>query len=76
MWKTRKPPTPLDFDAIVSETFEHRAPSLNGAVNGTASTSVTPPSDNNGQNGQVVLKDQRKLSLKDNLELFVSRFVP
>ncbi|KXN89035.1 Ubiquitin-activating enzyme E1-like protein [Leucoagaricus sp. SymC.cos] len=42
MWKNRQPPTPLDFDAIMSES------------------------------SQAVLRDQRKLSLKDNLELFVS----
>jgi ubiquitin-like 1-activating enzyme E1 B len=78
MWKTRQPPTPLDFDGIMSDTFVHHSRAVNGTANGTAtpSTSTSASSSTpNGESSQIVLRDQRKLSLKDNLELFVSRFV-
>ncbi|KAF9450853.1 hypothetical protein P691DRAFT_664436 [Macrolepiota fuliginosa MF-IS2] len=74
MWKNRQPPTPLDFDAIMDGTFVHRVSAINGTANGSgnASTSTTSLSESSGQASQAVLKDQRRLSLKDNLELFVS----
>lgn len=73
MWKNRQPPTPLDFDAIMSGTFIYRPTIANGGPNGSTNTPAVPPSESNGQSSQAVLRDQRKLSLKDNLELFVSR---
>lgn len=84
MWRSRAPPLPLDFDAILDGTFVLRqgisngkadAPTVNGsghngsangfkpAVNGTA---PLPPSG---------LKDQRELTLQDNVLLFVSRYI-
>jgi ubiquitin-like 1-activating enzyme E1 B len=83
MWKSRSPPTPLDYDAILKGTFTTQ----NG--NGVASSSSSVASgsgQNNGSskpvtNGQAngtasasSLKDQRALSLKDNLDLFISRW--
>ncbi|KAG6333441.1 hypothetical protein ID866_5643 [Astraeus odoratus] len=84
MWRSRAAPTPLDFDAIEKGTFvvkepikstvgvngsSSSKPQINGYVNGSATTS-TPASKTNGTNGG--LKDQRALSLQDNLALFVS----
>ena len=84
MWRSRAPPTPLDFDSIMDGSFDLKGvPSL--TVNAVASGSGSDPSSsfaklNNGQlngNGNIPfgegLKDQRALTLKDNLELFVSR---
>ena len=77
MWRSRSPPTPLDFDSIMDGSFD-----LNGATNAVASGSGSDLSSKlpNGQlngNGNIPLgeglKDQRALTLKDNLELFVSR---
>src|SRR5262245_21600455 len=138
MWRTRAPPTPLDFDAIMDGSFNQstsaikgpNVTSTNGAtssstLNGIASSSssktrstiatestrrqpsrraktqtavsttnvkangVKGKRDRKGKGVQKTnghesshgeatgpaagLKDQRKLSLKDNVELFVSR---
>jgi hypothetical protein len=70
MWKTRSPPTSLDFDAISDGTFQSQNNRMSEndygskSVNGHAAGSNQPP----------VLKDQRALTLKDNLDLFVSRY--
>jgi ubiquitin-like 1-activating enzyme E1 B len=123
MWRTRAPPTPLDYDTIIHDSSSS-APSLvtNGVMSvpvisksiNSASATRTQPSRkvkstrsvsvpkaetngikrNSGRKGKEVeknvngaeklqsnetanqsagLKDQRRLSLKDNLELFVSR---
>ncbi|KAK7062646.1 E1 ubiquitin-activating protein uba2 [Paramarasmius palmivorus] len=70
MWRARTPPTPLDFDAILQGTFALPTPSssaaasTNGQVNGKSNGAET--SANAG------LKDQRALTLKDNLSLFIS----
>ncbi|KAI0646080.1 hypothetical protein C8Q79DRAFT_960915 [Trametes meyenii] len=93
MWRSRAPPTPLDFDAIRAGSFVLArqtqngtavpVPTTNGQVNGTGggstsaertlngggATSSTPPTAAASSTG---LKDQRALSLQDNLELFVS----
>ncbi|KIY50229.1 hypothetical protein FISHEDRAFT_64888 [Fistulina hepatica ATCC 64428] len=68
MWRSREPPVPLDFDAIMNGEFvfpakqrSSGAPAVNGHSNGIK---VSPSTDS--------LKDQRELSLKDNLSLFVS----
>ncbi|RDB30882.1 Ubiquitin-activating enzyme E1-like [Hypsizygus marmoreus] len=70
MWRSRAPPVPLDFDAILDGSFV-----LRGEANGVPSTSTSNNSNNvNGQpNGVAVasLKDQRALSLRDNVLLFV-----
>ncbi|KAF7327636.1 Ubiquitin-like modifier activating enzyme 2 [Mycena kentingensis (nom. inval.)] len=81
MWRSRAPPTPLDFDAILDDTFvlarEAPAaiqpnghangvlPKTNGTANAEASTSSAPAAGSG-------LKDQKQLSLKDNVLLFVS----
>ena len=62
MWKHRRPPTALDHDAILSDTFY---PSLD-TVNGSP---LEPLSS-----GTTKLKDQRQLSLKDNVILFDRRY--
>ncbi|KAH9475882.1 Ubiquitin-activating enzyme E1-like [Psilocybe cubensis] len=77
MWKSRSPPTPLDYDAILDETFSI------GKGNGTTSSSAVASGSGtnyspslkgyaNGSAGTSHLKDQRALTLKDNLELFIS----
>ena len=77
MWRSREPPTPLDFEGIRSGTFvlskkAHKedaaaqsAPKATGAANGSTSNGASTSG----------LKDQRALSLKDNVDLFVARFV-
>ncbi|KAF9020239.1 hypothetical protein BDZ89DRAFT_1020326 [Hymenopellis radicata] len=71
MWRSRTPPVPLNFDGIMDGTFSLRqnAPPTNGqsngqpVVNGSTSTNGSTP---------AAIKDQRALSLKDNVSLFVS----
>lgn len=61
MWKSRSPPIPLDYEGIMHDSFVLRpngVPAVNGQANGAA-----PPK----------LKDQRALSLKDNVVLFIDR---
>jgi hypothetical protein len=86
MWRSRAPPTPLDFDKILNDSFvlpnAALLPQVNGGslekssrqayVNGNESSSNGQPSVSNPSSE---LKDQRMLTLKENLELFVSRFV-
>ena len=86
MWRSRSPPTPLDFDSIMNGSFH-----LNGVGFSTANTvasgsgsrytissSVKLPNGQVNGNGSIPLgeglKDQRALTLKENLELFVSRW--
>lgn len=86
MWRSRAPPTPLEFDAIRAGTFVLARNAQNGAAvpqtNGTTGSSATEKQLNGGSmsssaeaNG-AKLKDQRTLTLQDNLELFVVRCVP
>ncbi|KAF9479531.1 hypothetical protein BDN70DRAFT_932510 [Pholiota conissans] len=83
MWKSRSPPTPLDYDSILDGTFQPST-QINGnatpaAVNAVASGSSLTNGASSSANGKVNgvtntsnLKDQRALTLKDNLELFIS----
>lgn len=66
MWKSRSPPTPLDFDTILNDTFQSHQNSV--SVNDSASNGHRSES-----NQAPILKDQRALTLKDNLVLFISR---
>jgi ubiquitin-like 1-activating enzyme E1 B len=81
MWRSREKPTSLDFDAIMDGSFVVKEPSKSGAapanskqqpnghINGDAKASISA-----SQKGQSGLKDQRALSLQENLSLFVSRY--
>ncbi|KAH8813723.1 hypothetical protein DL96DRAFT_1625225 [Flagelloscypha sp. PMI_526] len=62
MWRARAPPTPLDWDAIFNGSLQLPASS---APPTQASTSAST----NGDASQ--LKDQKSLTLKENLELFI-----
>lgn len=89
MWRSRSPPVPLDFDKIMDGSFVLR-PEQPGQVNGVdsngASGSGSKISTNqpNGQangtsNGTAPtasagLKDQKALTLRDSLVLFVARY--
>jgi len=82
MWKSRSPPTPLDYDAILKGAFTTQngngvASSSSSVASGSGQSNGSSKSVTNGQvNGNASsssLKDQRALSLKDNLDLFVSR---
>ncbi|KAJ3758524.1 hypothetical protein EV360DRAFT_43688 [Lentinula raphanica] len=64
MWKHRAPPVPLAYDTIINGSFVGVDSSQ--ALNGTTGAS----GQTNGS--KVVMKDQKKLTLKENLELFVS----
>ncbi|KAF8908185.1 hypothetical protein CPB84DRAFT_1813393 [Gymnopilus junonius] len=90
MWRSRSPPIPLDYDAILDGTFKApthtkangtAAPNMNANgnavasgsgtnTNGSAASSTSTSANNNG--ATTSLKDQRTLTLKDNLELFIS----
>ena len=87
MWRFRDKPVPLDFDLIQSNQFVLRGHSvsavdlsadgvtahLNGSAashNGISATSTPKESATRSDHG---LKDQRSLSLQENLALFVSR---
>lgn len=80
MWRSREKPTPLDFDAIVDGSFVVKEPTKNiasssnskGQVNGHVNGDVTKSASSSKGNGG--LKDQRALTLQDNLALFVSRY--
>ncbi|KAG8910652.1 E1 ubiquitin-activating protein uba2, partial [Tulasnella sp. 408] len=81
MWKARTPPTPLDRDLILTDKFVAPAvpapsssePSgrANAKVtaNGTGSSTI-PNGGVASSSSQAKLKDQRQLSLKDNVQLF------
>lgn len=79
MWRSRSPPVPLDFDAIMDETFVLRDDGTPKPTelrsNGGSKPHVATNGQSNGINGSVGLKDQRSLSLRDNLVLFVDRCV-
>ncbi|KAL4063733.1 hypothetical protein J3A83DRAFT_4104531 [Scleroderma citrinum] len=83
MWRSRAAPTPLDFDTIENGTFVVKEPMkssggvsrsssgkplASGHINGNGPISTSAP---NGTTN-VGLKDQRALSLQDNLALFIS----
>src|SRR3954470_24824807 len=86
MWLNPAPPVPLDFDQIQIGSF--LLPSLSEVR--TDKASKTPTSSKQQTNGclpyaaqnepsasQITgLKDQKELTLQENLELFISRFVP
>ncbi|KAG7439796.1 uncharacterized protein BT62DRAFT_976503 [Guyanagaster necrorhizus] len=66
MWRSRAPPIPLEFDAILDDTFVLRQNDPSNGQNRQASTSRAA----NGHSSAI--KDQRPLSLRDNVLLFVS----
>ena len=76
MWKTRAPPVPLSFEGIKNGTFIPRGKHTNAITsNGTA----TPVNSQNGHGAStsttgVGLRDQKALTLQDNLGLFISRY--
>lgn len=63
MWRTRERPEPLDYDAILSESFvlrgelQTRMSLFNGVPNGTL---------------HAGLKDQQALTLPESLDLLIS----
>lgn len=76
MWKTRAPPVPLSFEGIKDGTFILRGKPTDMI---TSNGMVTPTNSQNGHDAStsaatVGLKDQKTLTLEDNLELFVSRY--
>ncbi|KAI0794797.1 hypothetical protein C8Q75DRAFT_747457 [Abortiporus biennis] len=89
MWRTRAPPTPLDFDKIKDGTFvlekksstspngvpPNNGSNSNGQASGSAATEKllngTAPTASTSSDTSS-LKDQKALSLQENLELFVS----
>ncbi|KAG6371417.1 hypothetical protein JVT61DRAFT_9427 [Boletus reticuloceps] len=79
MWRSREKLIPLDFDAILDGSFVVKEPTeiaasssnSKGQVNGHADGDAMKPSSSNGNSG---LKDQRALTLRDKLALFVSRY--
>jgi len=73
MWKNRAPPTPLDFESVMTTPMvSSAAPAVNGdAGNGHGTSNGSGSGTANGGG----LKDQRMLSLKEMVETFVDRFV-
>ncbi|KAG6861181.1 hypothetical protein C0995_002988 [Termitomyces sp. Mi166 len=81
MWKSRAPPVPLDFDAILDGTFILRGESTSNNGDGATDQADKSGTSIAGVNGNVStppnaagLRDQRALSLKDNVE-FTDRLV-
>ncbi|KAF5323655.1 hypothetical protein D9758_017136 [Tetrapyrgos nigripes] len=88
MWRHRAPPTPVNFDQIMDGSFVMKRvvpavePSANGhpphgaapvLVNGRSGKSGSNSKvESEGSSSKVALKAQKKLRLKENLELFVS----
>ena len=91
MWRSREPPTPLDFDGIRNGTFavkKNHHPNGNGTAvnglhaNGSATKTVGSAATEKLLNGassssssSASLKDQRALSLQENLDLFIARYI-
>jgi ubiquitin-like 1-activating enzyme E1 B len=78
MWRSRAPPTPLDFEGIREGRFEippvkEAATAPAPAVNGNGSAKMTNGDASTTANGTgTKLKDQQSLSLEENLAMFVS----
>lgn len=68
MWRTRAPPVPLDFADIISTPISDAASGLPSNSNCGSATSAT----NGVSRG---LKDQKALTLRETLDMFVSRYV-
>lgn len=76
MWKTRAPPVPLLFEGIKDGSFTIRGKPDNTTTSDGMANLI------NSQNGHGAstsaagpgLKDQKTLTLKDNLGLFISRY--
>ena len=79
MWRSRPPPLPLDFDAIKNGTFvlkeEHGVTRVNGKIRGAVSEGKQVPMNGSVAAANGGLKDQRSLTLGDNLGLFISRYM-
>ncbi|TFK24020.1 hypothetical protein FA15DRAFT_669985 [Coprinopsis marcescibilis] len=83
MWKSRSPPVPLPYDEILNGSFvvkKAQEPTTAAPANGNAVAGSSKAAAANGHvNGisasalsssKSTLKDQRTLTLKDNLDLF------
>jgi ubiquitin-like 1-activating enzyme E1 B len=83
MWRTRAPPVPLVYDAIRNDTFvlPSRAPVTPAAGPKGSSKTEAALANGNGQktpsnaSEAAKLRDQRVLSLKETVGLFVSAYV-
>ena len=81
MWKTREKPTALDFDGIKDGAFtiaKKGSPiSADGVItNGAGGSAAVEKQLNGGASAatsSATLKDQRALTLQDNLQLFITR---
>jgi ubiquitin-like 1-activating enzyme E1 B len=77
MWRSRPPPTPLVFEQIKAGNFVPRerptrlSSAAEGITNGTRKSNGTDTPNTNGAS----LKDQKSLTLQENLALFISRSV-
>ena len=80
MWKSREPPVALDFDQIADGSFSLPVRNTNTASSSKLSGKVqkngssSAPNGANGASSASGLKDQKDLSLQENLVLFVSRY--
>lgn len=80
MWRSRAAPMPLDFDAIENGTFVLKEPTRSsGGISGSSSGKplvnghvIANGATSTPHGTNVGLKDQRALSLQDNLSLFVA----
>ncbi|TIA81932.1 hypothetical protein E3P98_01751 [Wallemia ichthyophaga] len=61
MWKTRTPPTPLEFDEAITSTAH---PTSSGASKGEGDSATE-------NTAESAIADQRKLTLADNVGLFL-----
>lgn len=70
MWKSRAAPVPLEFETIMATPI-----STADAVLPSDANAGVVHADANSAPASVGLKDQKSLTLKETVELFVSRFV-
>lgn len=73
-------PTSLDFDSIMAGTFPTPPLRSAAAPAAPAADAASAPAQNGKEivadSNNAKLRDQRELSLKENLELFIDRWVP
>ncbi|QRW07441.1 ubiquitin-conjugating enzyme E1 [Ceratobasidium sp. AG-Ba] len=70
MWAHRTPPVPLDRTAILKDEFvDPRKEGKDGSTVKDRAPTANPDQNSNGQRAGSGLKDQKSLSLKDNVEL-------
>lgn len=70
MWRLRKPPTPLNFDGIKNDNTMFKSAIVTAENSSSSFKTESGPSAFKAVSG---LKDQKSLTVLDNLNMFVAR---